>query len=38
MRENLKKENERTFVGATKLMKEIQKDKQVQGYLASEKI
>ena len=31
-------DNERTFVGATKLMKEIQKDKQMQGYLASEKI
>ena len=31
-------DNEMTFVGATKLMKEIQKDKQMQGYLASEKI
>ena len=30
--------NERTFVGATKLMKEIQKDNQMQGDLASEKI
>ena len=31
-------DNERTFVRATKLMKEIQKDNQMQGDLASEKI
>ena len=31
-------DNGRTFVGAAKLIKEIQKDEQVQGYLASEKI
>ena len=31
-------DNGRTFVGAAKLIKEIQKDEQMQDYLASEKI